>query len=354
MRDRVTYQLPLSPVSQALMGRVVQKKLRELFDYRHKVLAQDLHRHHQFREKNTMTIAITGATGLVGKRLQAFLSTGGHEVISLVRRKPKDGQNEVFWDPETGKIDHQSLEGIGAVVHLAGENVAGGRWNDALKKRILDSRVQGTSLISKTLARLQNPPSTLVSASAIGFYGNRPGEVCGEDAKPGTGFLSEVVQAWEANSLPAAEAGIRVVNLRIGVVLAKEGGALSKMLMPFKMGVGGVVGSGNQMMSWVSLEDLIGMIHFSLMTDSLSGPVNGVAPNPVSNRQFTQALAKVLKRPAIFPMPAPVVKVVFGEMGEALLLEGVEVQPNRLKAAGYQFLHSNLPEALAFELGLPG
>ncbi|MDX6713021.1 MAG: uncharacterized protein QOH96_4037, partial [Blastocatellia bacterium] len=254
--------------------------------------------------------------------------------------------NSAFWNPGTGEIDAAALEGIDAAVHLAGENISEGRWTDEKKKRIFDSRVTGTTLLSETLAGLNDKPHVLISASAIGYYGNRGDELVNEASKPGNDFLANVCAQWEQSTSSAKEAGIRVANIRIGVVLSAKGGALAKMLLPFKMGVGGKVGVGDQYMSWIALDDLISAILFLIDTDSIQGPVNMVSPNPVTNAEFTKSLGKALSRPAILPAPAFALRLIFGEMADALLLSGARVDPAKLKASNYTFRYPQLDATL--------
>jgi uncharacterized protein (TIGR01777 family) len=298
-----------------------------------------------------MHILVTGSTGLIGSTLVPFLTTGGHQVTRLVRRTPRPGQAEVYWQPETGSIATPGLEGLDAVVHLAGENIAAGRWSAEKKARIRDSRVQGTRLLCDALAQLINPPKVLVSASAIGYYGDRGAEVLREESRPGQDFLADVCRAWEAATEPAAQRGIRVVKPRFGMVLSAAGGALAKMLFPFKMGAGGRIGSGQQYMSWIALDDLLGAIYHALITDTLHGPVNAVAPNPVTNAEFTKTLGRVLRRPTLFPLPAFAARAAFGEMADALLLASTRVQPARLTDTGYAFRYPELAGALRHVLG---
>lgn len=292
-----------------------------------------------------MTVLVTGSTGLVGSSLVPHLEARGHRVLRLVRTSPKDDV-ERRWDPETGELAPAALEGIQAMVHLAGENIASGRWNEAKKGRIRSSREDGTRLLAKGLAGLQTPPGVLVSASAIGYYSNRGDEILNEESPPGADFLAETCIAWENAARPAADAGVRTVNLRIGIVLSADGGALAKMLFPFKMGVGGVIGGGDQYMSWVSISDLTRIIVHALNVETLEGPVNAVAPAPVTNREFTKTLGGVLSRPTLFPMPAFAARLAFGEMADALLLSSTRVTPNRLQESGYDFQHPELEGAL--------
>ncbi|MBC7820417.1 MAG: TIGR01777 family protein, partial [Planctomycetaceae bacterium] len=288
--------------------------------------------------------------GLVGSAVVPFLTTGGHRVLRLVRGK-SHGEEEIAWDPTAGTIDAEKLEGMDAVVHLAGENIATGRWNAAKKARIRDSRVLGTHVLSAALAKLNRKPRVLVSASAIGFYGERGDETMTESSPPGVSFLSQVCRDWEAATEPAKQAGIRVVNLRTGVVLTPRGGALAKMLTPFKLCAGGVVGSGRQYWSWIAIDDVVGAIHHAITHTELSGPVNAVSPETLTNAAFTKILGRVLHRPTIAPLPAFVVKLLLGEMGEELLLASTRVVPNRLQETGYQFRCPTLEEALRHVLG---
>jgi len=264
-----------------------------------------------------------------------------------------ESDSEIEWSPDRYSIALARLEGFDAVVHLAGESIAEGRWSEEKKKRIRESRVQGTRLLGDALANLTNPPRTFVSASAIGFYGNRGDELLTESSAPGDDFLAKVCAEWEDATALATEKGIRVVNARFGVILDTNGGALKKMLPPFRMGVGGKVGSGKQWMSWIALDDVVGGIQFALANDSTKGPVNFVAPVPVTNAEFTKTLGRVLSRPTIFPIPAFAIKLLFGEMGEALLLGGQRVAPERLVAEGYEFSYPQLEQALVHILEKP-
>jgi uncharacterized protein (TIGR01777 family) len=287
------------------------------------------------------TILVTGATGLIGSRLTQALEVAGHTILKAVRRAAKNDR-EVRWVPERSEIEAAKLGGIDGVVHLAGANIAGQRWSDAYKQEIRESRVKGTRLIAETLAKLANKPRVFVCASAIGFYGDRGDEELAEDSSPGQGFLPAVCAAWENSCQAARDAGIRTVNTRIGVVLSKEGGALKSMLLPFKLGLGGVVGSGRQYLSWIAIDDVVRALQFSLAEESLSGPVNLVSPQAVTNREFTKTLGKAIGRPTIFPMPAFAARLAFGEMADELLLSSTRVLPQKLQAAGFSFAHPQL------------
>lgn len=298
-----------------------------------------------------MKILISGSHGLVGSALGKLLSNDGHEVIRLVRRQRQLGEPEIEWYPDKGIIDAQDLEGLDAVVHLAGESIAAGRWTSERKREILESRVKGTALLSETLARLSRPPGVFVSASAIGYYGNRGDELLTEASSPGNDFLAHVCVEWEKATAPAAEKGIRTVLTRFGLILDANGGALERMLTPFRMGIGGRLGNGKQWMSWIALDDVAGAIRAVIRDRFVSGPVNFVSPFPVTNAEFTKTLGSVLQRPTFLPVPAFAVRLAFGEMGDALLLSGQRVEPTVLPARGFSFLLPRLEFALKHILG---
>jgi uncharacterized protein (TIGR01777 family) len=352
LEDRVDFTLPLGQAGGTLGTPIVRRELERLFKYRHAVTAQDLAWQWKQRGVKPMNILVSGSTGLVGTALIPLLTTSGHEVIRLVRSKSKAPSKElIHWDPDANYIDAAGLEGIDAIVHLAGESIASGRWNPAKKARIRDSRVRGTRLLCDTLTHLANPPKTMICASAIGFYGDRGEELLTEASSSGTGFLAEVCRDWEAACEPARKKGLRVVNLRFGVVLSPAGGALEKMLPPFKMGVGGIIGNGRQYMSCIALDDVIGSIAHALVTPALSGPVNVVCPQPVTNREFTKALGIVLGRPTILPLPAFAAKLALGEMADELLLASTRVQPTKLLETGYEFRYPTVESSLRHVLG---
>jgi uncharacterized protein (TIGR01777 family) len=296
-----------------------------------------------------MKILISGSHGLVGTALIKALETDGHEIFRLVRHYPNT-ENEIEWSPDRYSIQLARIEGFDAVVNLAGESIAEGRWTDEKKRRIRESRVKGTKLLGDALANLTSRPKTFICASAIGYYGNRGDETLTETSAPGDDFLAEVCVEWEKATALATEKGIRVVNTRFGVILDANGGALAKMLPPFRMGIGGKIGSGKQWMSWIALDDVVGALKFALANETLSGPVNFVAPNPVTNSEFTKTLGKVLSRPTLFPIPVFGVRLLFGEMADALLLSSQRVAPERLKQAGYEFEYSNLEPAMSHVL----
>ncbi|MCB1213839.1 MAG: TIGR01777 family oxidoreductase [Deltaproteobacteria bacterium] len=300
-----------------------------------------------------MKILVSGSSGLVGSHLVSQLKASGHEIARLVRHAADRAVGEIYWEPSRGSIDKEALEAFApeAVINLAGENIASGRWTEAKKKEIRDSRVEGTKILSKALAHLKLRPQVFINASALGYYGERGEEWMTETSEAGLGFLPEVCQAWEDATQEAKQAKIRTINLRIGIVLSKEGGALKKMLTPFCLGLGGVMGNGRQFMSWIALEDLIRILLFALEEKKLEGPVNAVSPHPVTNKVFTKTLGRVLLRPTIFPMPASVARMIFGEMADDLLLASTRARPEKLKAVDFEFKYPQLKEALKSILG---
>lgn len=346
--DQVEYALPLSAVSHPLVGPLVDRKLRRMFTYRHRVTRDDLAAHHPFVGRTPLRVLISGAGGLIGGALAPLLTTGGHSVVRLARAESARGG--LRWNPTAGEIDPAALEGFDAVVHLAGESVAR-RWSAEQKTKILNSRVQGTRLLAETLAKLQRPPKTFLCASAVGYYGDQGERPCDESSPSGSGFLAEVCRAWESAADAARAAGIRTVHARFGVVLSPAGGALAKMLPPFRYGLGGRLGTGKQGMSWIALDDAVGAVHHLLMTDRASGPVNVVAPQPVTNAEFTRTLGRVLVRPTVFPVPAAAARLAFGAMADEMLLGGQHVAPRGLEAAAYRFRFPDLESALRHLLG---
>lgn len=306
-----------------------------------------------------MRILVTGASGLVGSALLPALTASGHGVGRFVRLGPHRptgavAAGDVEWDLATGHIDSARIEGTDAVVHLAGANIAGERWTDAFKGRIRHSRIDGTRILAETLARLDKPPRVLVQASAVGYYGNRGDEILSEASRHGEGFLPAVCVAWEAAAAPAAQRGVRVVFLRFGVVLSARGGALPKMLPAFRLGMAGVIGDGRQWMPWLSLEDAVGVVRHAIDNTALAGPVNAVAPEPVTNRVFTKTLGRALGRPTFLPLPAFMARLALGEMADALLLSSARAIPARLRASGYTWRHGDLDGALRAALAARG
>jgi uncharacterized protein (TIGR01777 family) len=290
-------------------------------------------------------IIISGASGLIGTRLRQFLRDRGHKVDILVRHTPRSS-DEIGWNPADHKIDADALEGADAVFHLSGASLADGRWTAARKNEFVDSRVKTTDFLSRTLASLKHRPGVLIAASAIGYYGNRGDEKLTENSRKGTGFLPDLCEQWEAASAPASNAGIRVVRPRIGIVLSSKGGALAKMLTPFKLGMGGVVGSGRQYMSWITLADLMRIFELCLSDKQIDGMINATSPNPVTNHDFVKTLGHVLGRPTLVPVPAFTIDMMFGEMGRTLLLEGAKVIPAKLLERKFDFKYPSLEAGL--------
>jgi uncharacterized protein (TIGR01777 family) len=298
-----------------------------------------------------VNILISGSTGMIGSALIEALKSQNHRITRLARSPLQSSEPTVQWNPAAGTLNAKDIEGFDAVVHLAGESIAARRWTEAQKAKIRDSRVKGTTLLSETLAKLAKPPKVLVCASAIGYYGNRGDTILREDSGAGTGFLADICQEWESAADPAKKKDIRVVHLRTGIVMSPKGGALAKMLLPFKLGVGGIVGNGRQYWSWIALDDVIGAFRHALITESLHGAVNAVAPAAVTNHEFTKPLGKVLSRPTIFPLPAFAARLALGEMADDLLLSSARLEPARLLATGYKFHHPELEGALRDLLG---
>jgi uncharacterized protein (TIGR01777 family) len=349
--DRIEFGPPFGTVGEVAGRGLIRPRAERMLAYRHATLRDDLATHARPREHAPLRVAVTGATGLIGSALVPFLTTGGHQVTPVTRRRGLP--DAIHWDPAAGVIDHARLEGMDAVVHLAGENV-GARWSEHRKRRIRDSRVEGTMFLAEALGNLRRPPRVLVSASAMGIYGNRGDEVLAEDAVPEgppADFFVDLGRDWESAADPALAAGIRVVNPRFGLALTPAGGALGRMLPPFLLGVGGPLGSGKQWVSWISIDDAVGVIHHALFTDELTGAVNAAAPEPVTSRDFAVTLGRVLKRPALLPAPAPALKLLFGEMADTALLSSQRLSAGRLLGSGYTFRHPTLEVALRHVLG---
>jgi uncharacterized protein (TIGR01777 family) len=349
LEDSVDYGLPLGGFSDVVGGGISKRALRRLFVFRHRRTRTDLLRHAAVGGAPRLRVAVSGAGGLIGRDLVPFLTAGGHDVARMVR-SARVIEGDIVWDPELARLNAASLEGLDAVVHLAGESISS-RWTDERKHRILASRRDGTRLLAETVVAMKRPPKVIVSASAVGYYGDRGGEELTEESAAGDGFLAEVVREWEAALEPAREAGVRVVSLRFGIVVTAGGGALTRLLPAFRAGAGGPIGDGSQWWSWVALDDLLGAVLKALTDDSLSGPVNVVAPEPVTNREFARTLGRVLRRPAVVPVPRAAVRRAFGEMGDEMLLAGQRALPEKLERAGFRFDYPFLEEALRFELG---
>ena len=353
LRDRIAWEPPLGSAANIFTRGVIEAELKRFFAFRGRRIAMDMARHASYAGPR-LRIAVTGAGGLIGSALCNFLTTGGHEVLPIVRRKPNRGRGEIYWDPMERRIEGGRLEGVDALVHLAGESLSRGRWTPAKKKAIWQSRIVGTRLIVAALNRLRRPPRVFVSSSAIGYYGDRGTERLTESARAGKGFLADLCREWETEAARASRSGVRVVQLRTGLALSPAGGALGTMLLPFKMGIGGRLGTGRQYVSWIDHDDLIALIFHAITTLSLKGPVNATAPHPVPNATFTTILGRVLRRPTLLPVPSLAVKGMFGEMGTALLLEGARVVPEAAVRSGFRFDFEGLEESLAYQLGESG
>ncbi len=343
LEDEVDYELPLGPLGALFGGPFTKQTLRTMFAYRQALTKADLTRHAAFASAPRLTVAVTGASGLLASSLIPFLTTGGH-TVRVVKR-------------QGATLDASAIDGADAVIHLAGAGVADERWTPKRKALLVDSRVAFTRAVVDAIRTSKKPPKVLISSSAVGVYSDRGDEVLTEDSKVGArsahgaGFLAGLCLDWEAEARQAEALGLRVALMRIGVVITARGGALARLLPPFKAGVGGPTGAGTQWMSWVSSEDLVGALHHALMTEAVRGPVNVTAPNPVTSRDFAKVLGSVLSRPAVAPLPAIALKAVFGEMAEATILSGSRVLPEVLQRTGFQFVHPALEDALRFTLG---
>lgn len=347
LEDSIDYSLPAGKLGAVLGGRFVASDLERVFRFRHEITRNDLATWSAFRDSPKFKVLISGGYGFIGKRLGNFLKAQGHSV-SVLSRNPRQG--DVGWDPNKGAIDSKALNGFDAIIHLAGENLAAGRWDDALKKRIYDSRIDSTKLLVQAMEKMDHPPEVFISGSAIGYYGDCGDRLVLETERAGNGFLAEVCVDWEAEADLGSRFADRVIALRTGIVLDAGDGALRKMLFPFKLGLGGSFGSGEQWMSWIALEDWIGAVHH-LMLKGESGAYNLVSPNPEQNKSFGKTLASVLGRPAVFNVPAPVLKTVIGQFAEEGLLSSCRAEPGSLLGAGYRFQYPELGDALKLVLG---
>ncbi|NOY68749.1 MAG: TIGR01777 family protein [Deltaproteobacteria bacterium] len=351
LEDRISYTLPFHPVGASLLNGFVQKKLARIFAFRHFTTNADILFHRLLAMKTPSRFLLSGASGMIGSNLIPFLTTAGHKVSCLVRRKPEPEKNEIFWDPISGKIDADKLEGFDAVIHLCGENIGQGRWTREKKNRIISSRTLTTGLLAQTLAGLKNPPEVFISASAIGFYGDRGDKILTEEDGFGNDFISDVCRQWEASATSAINAGIRTVFPRIGVVLHPSGGALKKMLPLFSKGLGGKIGNGRQHMSWVSMDDVVCAIMHMASTPEISGPVNLVSPEPATNAVFSRTLSEALRRCRGPAVPGSIIIALFGEMGKETVLSSSRVMPSILLKTGYKFRHPELRQAVCHVLG---
>ncbi len=351
LRDEIECELPLGTLGRFL-GRGLKRDLERLFTYRHRTTRDDLRLHAAYRDHRRLVVAVSGAGGLIGRALGALLTTGGHRVVRLVRR-PAAMPDEAQWDPRRGVLDRDRVDRLDAVVHLAGENIAAGRWTQRRRVVLRQSRVESTRCLLRSLAELPQPPRAFLCASAVGIYGDRDDETLSEDNVLWNvrGFLPAVCRAWETQAAAAGRMGMRWVGLRFGVVLSPAGGMLARLLPVFKMGLAGPVGSGRQYVSWISVDDAIGAIHHALVDKHLTGPVNVVAPHAVTNAELTRTLARVLRRPAVLRVPGWAARFAFGQMADEALLRSTRAVPSVLLRTGYQFRHPQLDDALRHLLG---
>ncbi len=351
LEDRIDYQLPAHKYLPGFVQRNMDKTLRRIFAHRQEKLREDLLLHNRCSRKS-MSLLVTGASGILGKALIPLLTTGGHTVWKLVRRKADPFKNEIYWDPAQGEIDKESLPQLDGVIHLAGEYIGLGRWTEEKKRKIIESRMDGTHLLASTLASLPKPPEVLLSGSAVGFYGDCGDSVVHESRESGNDFISEVCRVWEEATKPAVDAGIRTLLMRIGVVLTPQGGALQRFINSSHLGCISRIGPGQQYISWLSIDDMVASILHSLASKDLSGPVNIAAPGPITNRDFMRVLAALLRRPIMPTIPVFVLKTIYGQMASEILLSGCRVSSKKLEDSGFRFRHSNLEEALRSMLGL--
>jgi uncharacterized protein (TIGR01777 family) len=354
MEDKIAYSPPFGKLGAMLLHNIIQNNLNQLFHYRHRILSNDIRLWKLAGRIRGLKILITGSNGLIGSSLIPLLTAAGEHKITRLER-PSSRHNEIhssslFWDPSSDKINLKDLEGFDVVIHLAGENIFG-RWTDSKKQRILESRVKSTRLLCDSLIKLANPPSTLICASATGFYGNQGNQVLAEESKPGFGFLSEVCRKWEESTQIAKDDGIRVVNSRFGVVLTPNAGMLQKLLALSRFGLGLRFGHENQYISWVSIEDVIGSIFYSIINSSLKGPVNVVSPNPVTNLEFSKTIARIVESKIMLPISQKLATMMLGELADSLIASSALVVPNKLSIAGYRFINPDLEDALRLLLG---
>ena len=353
--DAVEWRGPAGPLG-ALFGTAhIRRELTRIFEFRARRIDRDLSLMQRYGADDRPRIAVTGSTGLIGMALSSQLEVAGYRVVRISRSHPPPDRTAdwIRWDPASGHLPAGALEGVRGVVHLAGETIAGLRWTPAKKRRIVESRQKGTELLSRTLAALGHPPRVLLVASAVGFYGNRGEEWLTEESGPGTGFLAEVCRKWETAADPARRAGIRTVHMRTGLVLSPAGGALGQLLLPFRMGFGGRIGTGRQYVSWIDLDDHTGLALHAMSETGLRGALNAVSPAPLTNAAFTDVLGRVLRRPTLLPVPGAVLRGAAGEMGVELLLSGQRATPAKALRTGYEFRFSDLELSLRHQLGIP-
>jgi len=350
LTDTIEFALPCQRLLPPLSARQVMTTLARIFSYREHVLREDL-RLHAGCSKKPMRLLVSGASGVLGRVLVPLLTTGGHEVWTLVRRPVLPDSREIFWDPWHGRLDARQLPDLDGVIHLAAEYIGVGRWTDEKKRRVMESRIRGTGLLARTIAGLPAPPPVFLSASAVGYYGDCGDRLISEDSPAGNDFISEVCNAWEKAAAPAAEAGIRTVLMRLGVGLTPRGGALQRMLSTSPLGIFRRFGNGRQYVSWISVDDMVGAMLHCLATPTLEGPVNIAAPQPVTNRELLATLARVAKRPLLLHIPASSLRILYGQMATEIVLSSCRVSPGKLEQSGYRFRHPTLAQALRVLLG---
>jgi uncharacterized protein (TIGR01777 family) len=354
MEDKIAYSPPFGKLGPILLNDTIQNNLNQLFHYRHRILNNDINLWKIAGRSKGQRILITGSHGLIGSSLIPLLTAAGeHKITRLVRplsNRNNTNSHSIEWDPSDDKVNVKQLEGFDVVVHLAGESIFG-RWPHSKKQRILESRIKSTRLLCDSLIKLANPPSTLICASASGFYGNQGNEVLTEESKPGFGFLSDVCQKWEESTETARDAGIRVINTRFGVVLTPKGGMLQKLLALSRFGLSLRLGDENQYISWISIEDVIGSIFYSIIDPSIKGPVNVVSPNPVTILEFSKTLARIVESKIMLPISRKLAKMMLGELADAMMTSSTLVVPNKLSSAGYRFVNPDLEDAFRLLLG---
>ncbi len=350
LEDRIEFKLPAHSLLPDFAPAQVKKMLERIFSYRHQTLLQDIALHKRCSQK-PLRILITGGSGVLGQALKPLLTTGGHEVWFLVRRTPEPDKNEIYWNPATGEIDTASFPPFDGIIHLAGDNIGKGRWTENKKKRVIASREQGTRLLVKAITEMEPKPKVLLSASAVGFYGDCQDICMMEEDSFGDHFISDVCYLWERAAVPAQEAGIRTVFMRIGVVLSPRGGALQRLLATEPVGFMKSFGDGSQYVSWISVDDMISSMLHALTCDDLEGPVNIAAPHPVTNGELMQVLAKVMRRPLLPAVPAQFLKMLYGQMASEVLLSGCRVSTKKLQQSGFSFRHPDIETGLRSILG---
>jgi uncharacterized protein (TIGR01777 family) len=350
LEDRIEYSLPFGFILNKLLKKKIESTLDVIFRYRHKILENDLLLHKE-SANSKKSILIAGASGQVGSALIPFLSTGGHKVIRLVRTNKNLSENQLFWDPQKGVLDLSKAGKIDVVINLSGENIGEGRWTETKKKKIIDSRTLTTKLLVDEILKMEVPPEVMISASAIGFYGNTGETIVTEENEKGTDFISEVCELWEDAAKPVKKGGTRLVTARIGVVCSPLGGALEKLLTPAKIGFGGKLGNGKQHMSWISMDDILGTFNFFMTEKRCEGPFNLCTNESISNLNMVKLIGKVLKRPSFFTVPSFIIKILFGQMGDEIVLSNMRVKPEKLQNMGYQFIWEDFEAYLKFVLG---